>query len=113
MAKMITSFLYRLHPFMFVIQFVGFISAFLMFMIFIVFGGGLDLSTSGYEPAGLNGTCIILPFAFVLTLFTFLSSSKLKNQTIVIFLLLSALILNLVLAVQALTLLVELLDWLF
>lgn len=105
---MITQFLYRLHPFMFGIQLLGIASSFWAFMFLAIFGGAFDLI--GDFP-GFYETCIILPFAFPLTLVTYVNYPKLKNRNLALWLLISTLILNAILAIQVILVLYRLLGW--
>ena len=98
--------LYRFLPFMFVFHVVGAVSIFLV----AGFAGGLDLV--GVEVPGLEGTCVILPFAFVFTVITLLVFPRLKRVAPAMLLLIAAIILNGTLAIQAITVLYTLFSWL-
>ena len=98
--------LYRLVPFMFLIHILGAGSFFLVGG----FAGGLDLM--GVEVPGLAGTCVILPFAFALTVITLWFFPLIKSELFGMLLMISTTILNGVLAIQALTVLYTLFSWL-
>ena len=88
--------------FVFGIQFLGVGSIFLA-VVFLA-SGGLD-TPSNFELPGLRETWILVLLSLPLTLTLYGVSPKLKNETVAILLLIPVLILNLVLAIQALTVL--------
>ncbi len=103
MEQKIAQSLYRLNRFTFGVQLLALVSLCLVFYIFMMFGGGWDLS--GSEFPGRRGTCTLLPFAFLLTFVTDLSYPRLKEQKLTTWLLLiSTMILNAVLTIQVMVL---------
>jgi hypothetical protein len=72
--------------------------------------GGLDMPMD-YELPGLRETWILVLLSLPLTLTLYGVSPKPKNETVAILFLIPVLILNLVLAVQALTVLGVLASW--
>jgi hypothetical protein len=88
--------------FVFGIQFLGVGSIFLALVFHA--SGGLDMPMD-YELPGLRETWVLVLLSLPLTLALYGISPKLKNETGAILLLIPVLILNLVLAIQALTVL--------
>jgi hypothetical protein len=80
------------------VQIVGFLS--LLFMGIFIAGasGGLDMME--FDPPGLDETCMMLPFAFPLTLVSYMSFPRLKKQKWVAWFMVFTTIVNVILAIQ-------------
>jgi hypothetical protein len=103
MENKIAQFLYHLNRFTFVIQLLAVVSLCLLFYIFMMFGGGWDISTSGFSLD--RETCTLLPVAFLLTFITDVSYPRLTKQRLARWLLLiSAIIINAILTIQVIKL---------
>lgn len=99
MEKRVAQFLYRLNRFAFIIQLLAVVSLCLLFSIFMMFGGGWDLSTSGFSLD--RETCTLLPLAFVLTFITDASYPRLTERKVTMwFLLISTMVINAILTIQ-------------
>lgn len=99
----------RLLPLAFVIQVLGAVALLLV----AGFSGGLDLG--GVDVPGLEATCVVLPIAFVLTIITLVAFPRLKPDVAESFgmlLLISVIIFNGVLAIEAVILVYTLFSWL-
>jgi hypothetical protein len=94
--------------FVFGIQFLG-VGVIVLAAAFAYLSGGLDIID--YELSGLRETWILVLLSLPLSLTLYGIFPKLKNETFAILLLITVLILNLVLAIQALTVLGALAAW--
>ena len=106
MENDVTRFLHRLLPFMVLFQFFGFVSVFFIVMA----AGGLDL-TSYSEVSGFYGTLLLLPIAFLLTVFDLWLFPRLKYEEPAMLLFFAELMLNGALVYQAMKIWGELYGW--
>ena len=83
---------------MFGIQIIGGVSLFLISWFVAMAAGGLDILE--YDPPGMIETCMILPLALPLTLVSYISYIKLKGRKLAPWLLIFAVVVNVVLAIQ-------------
>lgn len=106
MENGITRGLYRLLPFMFLFQFFGLVSIFCLVMA----AAGLDLSSTS-DVRGFNATLILSPVAFILTILNLWIFPKLKTEEPAMLLFFAELILNGILAYQAMKIWHEMVGW--